>query len=70
MSDSVQGLYIDGAEPTDENIRSGEYPVSRPFNYVSNEEEPLSEVAQAFLDFILSDDGQQVVEDNGFISAD
>ncbi|MFB4158289.1 phosphate ABC transporter substrate-binding protein [Geomicrobium sp. JSM 1781026] len=70
MSDSVQGLNIDGAEPTDENIRSGEYPVSRPFNYVSNENEPLSEVAQAFLDFILGDDGQQVVEDNGFISVD
>jgi phosphate transport system substrate-binding protein len=68
MNDSVKGLAVDGAEPTDEAIASGDYPVSRPFNYVSNEEEDLSEVAQAFLDFVLSDEGQQVVEDNDFIS--
>ncbi|AXF57905.1 phosphate ABC transporter substrate-binding protein [Salicibibacter kimchii] len=70
MDDSVQGLAIDGAEPTDENISSGEYDVSRPFNYVTNEEESSTEEAQAFLDFILSDEGQEVVEDNDFISVE
>ena len=69
MNDSVKGLSVDGAEPTTENIGSGDYPVSRPFNYVANEESDLSEVAQAFLDFVLSDEGQQIVEENGFISA-
>ncbi|MCM3740763.1 phosphate ABC transporter substrate-binding protein [Oceanobacillus luteolus] len=68
MSDSVKGLAVDGVEPTDENIKSGDYKVSRPFNYVTNEDEELSELAQAFLDFVLSEEGQSVVEDNGFIS--
>ncbi len=68
LNDSVKGLAVDGAEPTAEDIKSGAYPVSRPFNYVHNEETELSEVAQAFLDFILSDEGQQIVEEQGFIS--
>ncbi|WP_240452186.1 phosphate ABC transporter substrate-binding protein [Virgibacillus sp. YIM 98842] len=68
MDDTVKGLLVDGAEPTAESISAGDYPVSRPFNYVANEETELSEVAQAYLDFVLSDEGQQVVEDNGFIS--
>jgi phosphate transport system substrate-binding protein len=68
VEDSVKPLSIDGAEPTNENIKSGDYPVSRPFNYVVNEDEELSEVAQAYLDFVLSDEGQAVVEENGFIA--
>lgn len=67
MNDTVKGLAIDGAEPTNENIQSGDYTVSRPFNYVTNEDAELSELAQAFLDFVLSDEGQQVVEEQGFI---
>lgn len=70
MTDDVKGLAIDGAEPTDEAISSGDYPVSRPFNYVSNEEEGLSELAQAFLDFVLSEEGQQVVVDSGFVAVE
>lgn len=68
LNDSVKGLAVDGAEPTAEDIKSGAYPVSRPFNYVHNESEPLSDVAQAFLDFILSEEGQKIVEEQGFIS--
>ncbi|WP_440896847.1 phosphate ABC transporter substrate-binding protein [Amphibacillus sp. Q70] len=68
LNDTVKGLLIDGAEPTPEAITSGEYAVSRPFNYVSNETEALSDVTQAFLDFALSTEGQQVVEENGFIA--
>lgn len=67
MSDSVKGLAVDGSEPTDENIVAGDYQVSRPFNYATNEDEELSELAQAFLDFVLSDEGQAVVVESGFI---
>src|SRR5699024_2221261 len=67
MDENVKGLSVDGAEPSEENIQSGDYTVSRPFNYATNEDEELSELAQAFLDFILSDDGQAVVSENGFI---
>ena len=67
MSDSVKGLAVDGFEPTEENIVAGDYKVSRPFNYATNEDEELSELAQAFLDFVLSDEGKSVVAENGFI---
>ena len=67
LNDTVKGLAVDGVEPTPENIVAGDYPVARPFNYVANEDEDLSALAQAFLDFILSDEGQQVVEDKGFV---
>lgn len=68
MSDNVKGLAVDGVEPTGENIKAGDYKVSRPFNYVTNADTELSELAQAFLDFVLSEEGQQVVEENGFVS--
>lgn len=67
MTDAVKGLAVDGFEPTDENIIAGDYKVSRPFNYAMNEDEELSEVAQAFLDFIFSDEGKEVVAASGFI---
>lgn len=62
----VKALKIDGVEATVENVKSGDYKVSRPFNIVTNDD--LSEVAQDFVNFILSEDGQAVVEDNGYIS--
>ena len=67
MDDSVvKALKIDGVEANVENVKSGDYKVSRPFNIVTKDE--LSEVAQDFVNFILSEEGQAVVEDNGYIS--
>ena len=59
---------IDGAEATVENIKTGAYKVSRPFNIATKG--TVSEATQGFIDFILSSEGQAVVEDNGYISAD
>lgn len=67
LNDSVKAVMIDGAEATVENIKSGAYKISRPFNIAIKG--TVSEAAQAFISFILSADGQAVVEDNGFISA-
>ncbi|SEO42987.1 phosphate ABC transporter substrate-binding protein, PhoT family (TC 3.A.1.7.1) [Amphibacillus marinus] len=67
LNDTVKGLQVDSVDPTAENVLAGDYTVSRPFNYVSNDSEPLSELAQAFLDFVLSGEGQNVVEEQGFI---
>lgn len=66
LNDSVKALKVDGAEATADNIKSGTYKVSRPFNIVT--QDGLSEVAQDFIAFILSADGQKVVEDNSYIS--
>ncbi len=66
LDDSVKALMIDGAEATVDNIKSGTYKISRPFNIATKGD--VSEVAQDFINFILSADGQTVVEDNGYIS--
>ena len=67
LDDTVKALQIDGAEATVENIKSGTYKISRPFNIVTKG--TASEVAQDFINFILSADGQAVIEEKGYISA-
>lgn len=66
MNDTVKAVKIDGAEATTDNIKNGSYTVSRPFNIATKED--VSDVTQDFIDYILSADGQKVVEDNGYIS--
>lgn len=65
LNDSVKALKNDGAAATVENIENGSYKISRPFNIATKSD--LSETAKDFVDFILSDEGQKVVEDNGYI---
>ena len=69
LDDSVKALKIDGAEATAENIKSGDYKVSRPFN-IATREDADNAVAEDFIAFILSEEGQQVVADNGYIPLD
>ena len=62
----VKALKVDGAEATTDNVKSGEYKVSRPFNIATKGD--ATGVASDFIKFILSADGQAVVEKNGYIS--
>ena len=66
LNDSVKVLSIDGVEATVDNIKNGTYSVARPFN-IATQENP-SEAAQDFISFIMSEEGQAVVEENGYIS--
>ena len=66
LNDTVKAVKIDGAEATVDNIKSGTYKIARPFNIATKGE--VSDVAQDFIKFIMSEDGQKVVEDNGYIS--
>ena len=68
LNDTVKAVKIDGAEASAENVADGTYKVSRPFNIVTGEE--VSDAAQDFINYIMSSDGQQIVEDNGYIKAD
>lgn len=68
LDDSVKAVKIDGIEATAENIKNGSYKISRPFNIATKED--LSDAAQDFEDFILSTEGQKVVEDNKYIPLD
>lgn len=62
----VKALKVDGNSATAENVKSGEYKIARPFNVATKGD--ATGVASDFLTFILSEDGQKVVEDNGYIS--
>ena len=68
LNDTVKAVKIDGVLPSVEAIKDGSYKISRPFNVVPNVA-GLSPVAQDFLDFILSAEGQAVVEENGYIAS-
>lgn len=65
---TVKALEIDGAAATADAIKSGEYKIARPFSIVVKAS--VSDAAADFISFINSHEGQQVVEDNGYISPD
>ena len=68
LNDSVKAVSIDGAEATVDNIKSGDYTIARLFN-IATKGTP-SDVAQDFINFIMSADGQKIIEDNGYIPVD
>ena len=66
LNDTVTAVKIDGAEATAENIIAGEYKVVRPFNIATTAE--VSDAAADFIAYIMSEEGQTVVEEEGYIS--
>lgn len=68
LNDTVKALQIDGVDATVENIKNGTYTLARPFNIATKE--GLSKVAQDFVNYILSAEGQQVIADNKYIPLD
>lgn len=66
LNDTVKALKSGGVEATADNVKSGDYAVSRPFNIAYKGE--LSDVAQDFVDYIMSSDGQKIVSDNGYVT--
>lgn len=68
VNDTVKTVSFGGVEATTENVKNGSYTLSRPFNIVYKSEEDLSEAAQLFIDFIMSDAGQLIAENEGYIS--
>ena len=63
---SVKAVKIDGVEATVENVLADKYPIVRTL-YLITKGEP-SELEEAFIDFVLSEEGQKVVEDMEYIS--
>lgn len=68
LNETVKAVKIDGAEATVENIKSGAYAIARPFNIATTGE--ISEVAQDFINFIMSAEGQTVITESGYIGSD
>ena len=69
LDDSVKAVKVDGVEPTVEDIKNGSYKVARPFE-ICIPKDGTSEVAQDFIDYMLSDDGQKIISDEGYISVE
>ncbi len=66
LNDSVKALKINGVVPSVENINNGTYKISRPFNIAVKDN--LSDVAQDFISFIFSEDGQKIIVANKYIN--
>ena len=67
LDDSVKAVKVDGVEATVDNVKSGDYKLQRPFNIVTKSD--LGELPQDFIKFIMSSDGQKIVEEEGYIMA-
>ena len=68
LNDTVKALKIDGIIPSPKTIKDGSYPISRPFIIATNID--ITPITQNFIDFIMSVEGQIVVEENGYIAID
>lgn len=67
LNDTVKAVSVDGVEATVENIKAGTYKVARPFNVVTKDGTELSELAADFMAYVMSADGQVVINENGYI---
>lgn len=67
LNDSVKAIKVDGVEATADNVKTGDYKVSRPFQLCISKE-GTTDLAQDLIDYILSDDGQGVIAEEGYIS--
>ena len=68
LNDTVKAVKIDGAEATAANVADDTYKVARPFNIVTGDK--LSAAAQDFINYIMSSDGQDIIEKEGYIKVD
>ena len=67
VDDTVKGLSVDGVKPSTENVKNDTYLIKIPFLLVCKGE--YDAAAKKFVDFIMSDAGQKMVEADGYISA-
>ncbi|MDD7463281.1 MAG: substrate-binding domain-containing protein [Anaerococcus sp.] len=69
LNDTVKAIKIDGVEATDENIKAGDYNLQRNFNLAYKEDE-LDDLGKDFLAYVLSEDAQKIVTDEGYIAVE
>ena len=68
LNDTVKAVKVNGVEATAENILNNSYEVARPFNLAYKGD--LNPLAQDFLNFILSSEGQDIVTKEGYVQVD
>lgn len=67
LSDKVKAVKVDGVEPSVETVKDGTYKLQRPFN-IAYKDGSLSDLSKDFISYIMSAEGQKVIEDEGYIS--
>ncbi len=71
LDDSVKALNLDGVAPTEENIKAGDYFLSRPFVMATNGPvDEQNDVVKALFDYIASPEGQEIVKSVGLITVE
>ena len=71
LDDTVKAVKLDGAEPTEENIKAGNYFLSRPFVMATKGEiAEQNDLVKALFDYIYSPEGDELVKSVGLIAVD
>lgn len=68
LNKDVKAVKVDGVEATVDTVKSGDYKVQRPFNIATKDD--VSDAAKDFISYIMSSEGQAIIEDNGYIKVD
>ncbi len=68
LNKDVKAVKVDGVEATVDTVKSGEYKVQRPFNIATKDD--VSDAAKDFISYIMSSEGQAIIEDSGYIKVD
>ncbi|WP_165211184.1 substrate-binding domain-containing protein [Streptococcus tangpeifui] len=66
VNNKVKVLKVDGTKASAKAVKDGSYKISRPFNIVTKDN--INSQSKDFINYILSEEGQKIVEDNGYIS--
>ena len=66
VSDRVKPLSYDGVAPSNENVKKGQYPLSRPIFFLTKGQ--ISPMVKGFIDYVLSDEAQGILEKEGLIA--
>ncbi len=69
VKDTVKAVKVEGVTPSETTIKEGSYEIQRPFVLVTKTDAELSETAQAFFDFCVSEEARDIITDAGVVPA-
>lgn len=69
MNDTVKAVKVEGVEATAKTVADGTYKVARPFN-IAYKEDALSDLGKDFIAYIMSAEGQAIINDNGYVGSE
>ena len=68
VDDTVKAVMVNGVAPSEDTVKDGTYEIQRPFVMVTKDGAELSEAAQAFLEFAMSEDAADIIAAAGAVS--